>query len=59
MTQLTEEVVFPLVRRKVHPREEEAATSGTTTRRVIFVQTLGLVLFVAAASLLALTWLVR
>jgi hypothetical protein len=58
VTELTEEVVFPLVRRRIRPREDEDVP-GLPARRVLFVQTVGLALFVLALSVCALAWLVR
>jgi len=57
--ELTEEVVFPLVRRRSRPlvEEEEESTSVISRPRVILVQTIGLVLFIAAFALLVLVWL--
>ena len=61
---LTEEVevVFPLVRRRVRLEDDEAKdvrTSAIPKRRVLFLQTVGLVLFVLAVSIGVLAWLVR
>jgi hypothetical protein len=58
---LTEEVVFPLVRRRVSATriEDEDDPKGISTRRVLVVQTMGLVLFVAAFALCVLAWLAR
>ena len=56
--ELTEEVVFPLVRRRSRPPiEEDESTTAVSKRRVILVQTIGLVLFIAAFAFLVLVWL--